>query len=186
MKNIFSISMKILFVSFIISSCNGGANEIKEGDKVQDTSHPKLNQYPTSESEKSIMNDNSNLSKDTITELLSELKKIPIEGDYKTMGELKTDILKFKSVGFGDLLHIGFVDKKNKEYDFNQNISKIELIKDATNPTEENGGYEPVKKYLNKNFRVVWRTLQLRHKPKDEMEMYYEMYEQIIYLKQID
>jgi hypothetical protein len=33
---------------------------------------------------------------------------------------------------------------------------------------------------------MVWRTIKLNHKPKDEMEMYYEEYDEIIYLKQID
>ena len=87
---------------------------------------------------------------------------------------------------FGDILHLGFIDNKNKEYDFNGNISKIELFKDAANPSEENGGYEANRKYLNKTFRVVWRTLKLKNKPKDEMEMYYEEYDEIIYLKQIN
>ena len=146
----------------------------------------KIDKNSMAGNENSIVNDESNLSKDTIAALLDELKKIPTGDDYTIKGGLKTDILKYESMGFGDLLHLGFVDKNQKEYDFNGNISKIELYKDATNPNEENGGYEAIKKYLNKNFRVVWRTLKLKHKPKDEIEMYYEEYDEIIYLKQIN
>ncbi len=189
-----TISVIIVFGSFIIASCNGGSNEIKDGDKVQNTSNAKdskLNEDSKSGTGKSIGIDNTNLSRDTIAELLNQLKNIPIGDNYIIKGELKTDILKYKSMEFCDLLHLGFIDKNNKEYDFNGEISKVELYKGATNPSDENGGfenggYEANKKYLNKNFRVVWRTLKLKHKPKDVMDMYYEEFNEIIYLKQIN
>jgi len=96
-----------------------------------------------------------------------------------------SDILTFKSVAFGDMIHIFFVDKKNKEYDFGGNITKFKLDVDATNPEDEDG-YEANKKYVNKKFRVVWRTIKLKNKPKDEMEFYYQEYDEIIYLKQLN
>jgi hypothetical protein len=182
MNNIFFNAKKILFISFIFLGCNGNSGEVEKTDKIQDdlaSVDSGLNQNSKSDKEP------PNLIKDTIAELLNNLKTIPTGNDYVIKGNLKTDILKFKSVAFGDMMHIGFVDKKNKEYDFGGNITKIELEMGATNPDDEDG-YEANKKYVNKNFRVVWRTLKLNHKPKDEMEIYYEEYDQIIYLKQVD
>jgi hypothetical protein len=89
-------------------------------------------------------------------------------------------------MAFGDLLHLNFVDKENNEYDFNGNITDVELYKEAANESDENGGYEVNKKFVNKTFRVVWRTIKLKQKPKDIMDMYYEQYDEIIYLKQLD
>lgn len=170
---------------FVIMSCNGGSND----NKASDTSNLQVNQSKKnsdSVNDKNGSSDNGSISKDTIAELLSQLKNIPTGENYKVNGELKTNILTYKSMEFGDLLHLGFMDKNNKEYNFNGNISKVELFKEATNASEENGGYEANKKYLNKNFRVVWRTIKLKNKPKDEIEMYYEEYDEIIYLKQIN
>ena len=122
---------------------------------------------------------------DSLALLLEELKKVPLESNkWKIVGELKTAELKYKDVYFGDLYHLMFVDDKKNEYDFNGNVTKIALDKTATDENDEDG-IEPNKKYLNKKFRVVWRHLKLIGKPQDEMEMYYEEYDQIIYLKQL-
>jgi hypothetical protein len=182
MKLFFSLSLKVLFISIFIQSCNNQSNDSKGTDNTQDTSISVNNE--TSQSLKGSSSE-SNLTKDSVTDLLNELKKIPASKGYMTVGDLKTDILKFKSVAFGDIMHYNFIDPKNKEYDFSGNITKVELEQGASNPEDEDG-YEANKKYINKNFRVVWRTVKLNHPPKDEMEMYYEEYNEIIYLKQID
>ena len=189
MKKLITAFGGILYALLILVNFNGCSNEIKDSDKASNTTNSqvnKINENLNSETEKYRKSENANLSTDTIAELLDKLKNIPPGDNYIIEGELKTDILKYKSMEFGDLLHLGFIDNKNKEYDFNGNISKIELFKDAANPSEENGGYEANRKYLNKTFRVVWRTLKLKNKPKDEIEMYYEEYDEIIYLKQIN
>lgn len=186
MKKLLKLFLLILFANSILQSCKENSTKLKEETKNHDTSKyysSELDEKSNISKEKTIEVDNK--PKDSIAELLYQLKNIPT-GNYMVKGELKTDILKFVSVGFGDLLHLGFVDKNNKEYDFNGNVSNVELCVDAKIATEKNGGYEPDKKYLNKNFRVVWRRLKLKHKPKDEMEMYYEEYDEIIYLKKIN
>ena len=144
---------------------------------INSLSNPKI--------DKAELSVDGRLSKDTIAELLNQLKNIPPGDNYIVIGELKTDILKFKSVAFGDIMHFGFVDKKNKEYDFWGNITEIQLETDSTNPEDEYG-YEANEKYVNKNFRVVWRTLKMKNKPRDEIDWYYEEYDQIIYLKEIN
>jgi hypothetical protein len=179
-KNLLKAYLILLAISTIQISCNGGSENKIDSNKTADTANN------ATISKDTIVSDNSTPVKDPIVKLLEELKKTPTGEKYKVKGELKTGILKYESMAFGDMLHLTFVDKANKEYEFNGNTTEIELFKDAINPSEDNGGYEANKKYLNKTFRVVWRTIQLKHKPKDEIEMYYEEYDEIIYLKQLD
>ena len=167
-------------ISTIQISCNGGSENKIDSNKTADTTNA------ISTSKDSIVSSESNPVQDPLVKLLEELKKTPIRKNYKVKGELQTGILKYNSMFFGDLLHLTFVDKNNKEYEFSGNTTEIELFKDAVNPSVDNGGYEANKKYANKTFRVVWRTIKLNHKPQDEMEMYYEEYDEIIYLKQLD
>ena len=148
-------------------SCNEGSDYSKKLYKVSDTTNLQVNQLnENSRIDKNGLSINGSFSKDTIAKLLSQLKNIPTGDNHIVNGELNTDLLKYKSMGFGDLLHLGFIDKNKKEYDFNENILKLELYRDAANPSEENGGYEANKKYLNKNFRVVWRSTVLKKNQK--------------------
>lgn len=178
MKNLIKAFIILITTSTIQISCNGGSENKIDSNKTADTT--------TTISKDSIVSSESNPVQDPVVSLLEALKKTPVAENYTVKGELKTGILKYKSMGFGDLLHLFFVDNNNKEYEFNGNITEVELYKDAINESDENGGYEVNKKYVNKSFRVVWRTIKLNHKPQDEMEMYYEEYDEIIYLKQLD
>lgn len=122
---------------------------------------------------------------DSLALLLEELKSFNVGDEHwDVIGGLKTAELTFKDVGFGDLYHIFFVDDKGKEYDFNGNSTKIELDK-AAELENDDDGIVPNKKYINKRFRVVWRHLKLKYKPRDEMEMYYEEHDEIVYLKKL-
>lgn len=122
---------------------------------------------------------------DSLALLLEELKKVPLASTkWKVVGGLKTAELTFKEVAFGDLLHIIFTYDNGEEHDFSANGTDIELFKDATDENDDDG-IVANKKYLNKKFRVVWRHLELDGEPKDEMDMYYQAYDQIIYLKQL-
>ena len=179
MKNVFGV---IMIVSFIQIGCNSNSGSGNDGDnnKVADSLSVTTKTKDTTVTKTAIV------VKDTLADLLNELKNTPINKEYKLKGELGTGILNFKSMELGDLLHLRFIDNEKKEYDFNGNITKIELYKEATSPSEDNQGFEVNKKYLNKKFRVVWRTLELKHKPKNETETnYYEVYDEIIYLKQL-
>jgi len=180
MKNLLKAYLILLAISTIQISCNAGSENKIDSLKVADTSNI------TTISKDSNVSSDSNPVQDPLVKLLEDLKKTPAGENYKVKGELQTGILKYESMAFGDMLHLTFVDNKNKEYEFNGNITEIELFKDAVNPSVDNGGYEANKKYLNKTFRVVWRTIQLKHKPKNDIEMYYEEYDEIIYLKQLD
>ena len=179
MKNVFGV---IMIVSFIQIGCNSNSGSGNDGDnnKVADSLSVTTKTKDTTVTKTAIV------AKDTLADLLNELKNTPIKKEYKLKGELGTGVLMFKSMEMGDLLHLQFVDNKKKEFNFNDNITKIELYKEATITTDDNQGYEANKKYLNKKFRVVWRTLELKHKPKNETETnYYEVYDEIIYLKQL-
>jgi hypothetical protein len=178
MKNLLKAYLILLAISTIQISCNGGLENKIDSNKETDSTK--------TISKESIVSSESNPVQDPLEKLLEDLKKTPTRKNYNVKGELKTDILKYNSMFFGDMLHLTFVDNANKEYEFNGNTTEIELFKDAVNPSVDNGGYEANKKYLNKTFRVVWRTIKLNHKPKDEIEMYYEEYDEIIYLKQLD
>jgi hypothetical protein len=178
MKNVLKAYLILLAISTIQISCNGGSENKIDSNKEADTT--------TTISKDSIVSSESKPVQDPLVTLLEDLKKTPVGENYTVKGELKTGILKYKSMGFGDLLHLFFVDNNNKEYDFSGNTTEVELYKDAVNESDDNGGYETNKKYANKTFRVVWRTIKLNHKPQDEMEMYYEEYDEIIYLKQLD
>ncbi len=180
MKNLVKVYTILIAASTFQISCNGGSETKSDSNKEFDTSKNVMKSKDTMESASSTP------VKDPLIKLLEELKKMPTGENYKVNGELKTGTLRYKSMGFGDLLHLFFVDNNNKEYEFNGNTTEVELFKEAVNQSDENGGYEANKKYLNKTFRVVWRTIQLKHKPQDEIEMYYEKYDEIIYLKQLD
>jgi hypothetical protein len=178
MKNLLKAYLILMAISTIQISCNGGSENKIDSNKEADTT--------TTISKDSNLSSESNPVQDPLVKLLEDLKKTPVGENYTVKGDLKTGILKYKSMGFGDLLHLFFVDNNNKEYDFSGYTTEVELYKDAVNESDDNGGYETNKKYVNKTFRVVWRTVKLNHKPKDEMEMYYEEYDEIIYLKQLD
>jgi hypothetical protein len=139
----------------------------------------------TSNSIEADVNSKEALKVDSLSLLLDDLKEFTQDDDkWKVVGGLKTAELRYKDVYFGDLYHLIFIGDDKKEYDFNGNRTKIELDKNATTEDDEDG-IEPNKKYLNKKFRVVWRHLKLKGKPKDEMEMYYEEHDEIVYLKQL-
>ena len=179
MKNVFGVIMIVSFIQIGCNSNSGSGNDV-DNNEVADSLSVTTNTKDTT------VTKTATVVKDTLADLLNELKNTPINKEYKLKGELGTGILNFKSMELGDLLHLRFIDNEKKEYDFNGNITKIELYKEATSPSEDNQGYEVNKKYLNKKFRVVWRTLELKNKPKNETETnYYEVYDEIIYLKQL-
>lgn len=117
----------------------------------------------------------------------TEIKSYTVPDNYTQIGELHTDTLVFKSFGMGDLAHFEFQDNAGKSYDFNVvDESRYALIGDAKEPSVDNGGYEVNSEYLNKKFIVIWRTLQLNREPKDEMEFYYEKYNEIVSLELVE
>ena len=122
----------------------------------------------------------------SIKSLLEQLSKKPLPENYTVVGELKTKTLRYADFGIGDMSHYIFIDAQNTHYNFNGNDTDVKLIVDAAQPDDENGGYEPNPEYLNKSFRVVWRTVKLNKEPSDIIETYYQEYDEIIYLKLLE
>ncbi len=124
-------------------------------------------------------------SADDEAALLERMSKKPLPENYVMVGELETDTLTYVEFGMGDLAHYIFTDSEDVNYNFNGNESGLSLQIDAAEPSEENGGYEANPEYLNRKFKVVWRSIKLDKEPSDVMEMYYQEFDQIIYLEPI-
>lgn len=111
----------------------------------------------------------------------------PIPENYTVTDGLHTDTLIFKNFGMGDLAHFEFHDEAGKLYDFNVvDDSRYNLLTDATEDFSEEGGYAANDAYKNKKFIVTWRTLQLNREPKDEMEFYYQEYNEVVSLELVE
>ena len=122
---------------------------------------------------------------DTLALTLDALRNKRLPEGYKTIGEVKTDILTFIGFRMGDVGYFVFSNESGDEISFSGNDTYLHLTEKSMNPTEENGGNDPNPRYLNKKFRTVWRRIQLDHKPQNETELYYQEYDEIIYLKEI-
>lgn len=167
--------LPIILIVFGCGQAKSSADQNSKVSTIEDTSTFIETDVNSKEAEKV----------DSLSLLLDDLKEFTRDDDtWKVVGGLKTAELRYKDVYFGDLYHLIFIGDDKKEYDFNGNNTNIDLDQDATSENDEDG-YEPNKKYVNKKFRVVWRHLKLKTKPKDEMEWYYEEHDQIVYLKQL-
>ncbi len=133
---------------------------------------------------------------DTLSLTLDALRNKPLREGYKRLGDVKTDILTFTGFEMGDAAYFIFTNSSGKTISFSGNDTNVELIipmpdslSESVLPSEvepvETGGNLPNPKYLNKKFRVVWRTVQLDRKPQNEIEFYYQEYDEIIYLKEV-
>lgn len=131
---------------------------------------------------------------DTLELTLDALRNKRLREGYKMIGDVKTDILTFTGFEMGDAAYFIFSNSSGKTISFSGNSTNVELIipmpdslSESVLPSEvepvDTGGNMPNPKYLNKKFRVVWRTVQLDRKPQNEIEFYYQEYDEIIYLK---
>lgn len=136
--------------------------------------------------------DNNPAENDTVAEQRNDNATKPADNDliasdipegYTQIGDIHSDTLTYTGFTMGDLAHFTFQDKKGNDLDINKVNEKYELLISAKNPSDENGGYDPNPEYLNKEYIVLWRTLKLNHEPKDEMEMYYQEYNELIHMK---
>lgn len=111
----------------------------------------------------------------------------PMPENYTVTDGLHTDTLIFKNFGMGDLAHFEFHDEAGKLYDFNamQDL-RYNLVADASEGSGEEGSYVANDYYVNKKFIVTWRTLKLKREPKDEMEFYYQEYNEVILLDLVE
>ena len=122
---------------------------------------------------------------DTLALTLDALQNKRLPEGYKTIGEIRTAVLTYTAFRMGDVVYYVFSNETGDEISFSGNDSHFPLTVKSPNPNDENGGKDPNSRYLNKTFRVVWRRLQLDHKPQTETELYYQQYDEIIYLKEM-
>ena len=122
---------------------------------------------------------------DTLALTLDALRKKPLHAGYKMIGDVRTAILTYSDFRMGDAATYVFKNETGDEITFNGNDTKFLLTVKSIEPTIENGGKDPNPVLLNKKYRVVWRRIQLDHKPQNEMELYYQEFDQIIYLKEM-
>ncbi|MHB9056763.1 MAG: hypothetical protein ACYC2P_11535 [Paludibacteraceae bacterium] len=122
-------------------------------------------------------------------------KKLPDE--YNRVGDIKTEVLVFTGFENGDVSYFIFKNLSDQSIKFSGNITKIPLTLrsrpqniESVVPSESalTVGNDNIANplYINKKFRVAWRTVQLNRKPQNETENYYEKYDEIIYLKAIN
>lgn len=122
-------------------------------------------------------------------------KKLPDE--YNRVGDIKTAVLVFTGFENGDVSYFIFKNSLDQDIKFSGNVTKIPLaLKSRPQSVESVVPSEsaltigndniPNPLYLNKKFRVAWRTVQLNRKPQNETENYYQKYDEIIYLKAIN
>ena len=122
---------------------------------------------------------------DTLALTLDALRNKPLQTGYKMIGDVRTAILTYADFRMGDAATYVFKNETGDEIAFNGNDTKFLLTVKSIEPTIENGGKDPNPVLLNKKYRVVWRRIQLNHKPQNEMELYYQEYDEIIYLKEM-
>lgn len=122
---------------------------------------------------------------DTLALTLDALRNKRLPEGYKMIGDVRADVLTYTGFRMGDVAYYVFKNETGKEISFNGNDTNFPLTVKSANPTEENGGKDPNPRYLNKTFRTVWRLIQLDHKPQTELELYYQEYDEIIYLKEV-
>ena len=127
---------------------------------------------------------------------MDALRKKNIPADYLILDDVKNAILTYADYRMDDLDYYVFINSSGNEVVFNANDTNFELIipKKHTEtekflPSEVHeiriGENIPNPRYLNKKFQVVWRTIQLNRNPQNEIEYYYQEYDEIIYLKPI-
>lgn len=122
---------------------------------------------------------------DTLTLTLDALRNKRLPEGYKMIGDVKAEVLTYTGFRMGDVAYYVFKNETGNEISFNGNDTNFPLTVKSANPTEENGGKDPNPRYLNKTFRTVWRRIRLDHKPQTELELYYQEYDEIIYLKNV-
>lgn len=122
---------------------------------------------------------------DTLALTLEALRQKRLPQGYRMIGDVQTENLSFTGFRMNDSGYYIFTDSAGNEKLFSGNDTRYHLTVKSLNPTEENGGFDPNPKYLNKKFQVFWRHIQLESRPSNETELYYQEYDEIIFLKEM-
>ncbi len=121
---------------------------------------------------------------DTLALTLDALRKKRVPNGYQVIDDIKTNLLTYVGFSANDVGSYTFVNAEGEEFVFNGNDTNFILEVKAKNPTKENAGLEANPRYLNKQFRVVWRKLMLARSPQNEFEFYNQEVDQIIFLQE--
>lgn len=120
---------------------------------------------------------------DTLALTLEALDNKRLPDGYKKLDSVKVAILTYTGFHVDDVKCYVFEDEAGNEISFSGNDTQFHLIIKSNTPNEENGGFDPNPQYLNKKFQVFWRRIQLDRRPQTETELYYQEYDEIIFLK---
>ncbi len=181
MKSISITSILIVFLS-VLFSCS---NDTSQPSNIGKTKPISITHFQSTQ-DTVTRRDTIQKPTDPNVALLSKLEKIPPFKDFRVIGKVRLDTLKYESADFGDMLHLIFVDRNGKTYDFNSITTKDELYDDFVDPEYGTAQVEANKKFVNKTFVVGWRHLKLKSKVKVDSDFYYAEHDQIIYLQRIN
>lgn len=120
---------------------------------------------------------------DTMALTLEALNKKRLPYGYKMLDSVKTEILTYTGFRMDDIRNYVFTDEAGNEILFSGNDTQFQLAVQSEVANEKNGGFNPNPQYLNRKFQVFWRRIQLKHRPQNEIELYYQEYDEIIFLK---
>ena len=120
---------------------------------------------------------------DTLALTLDALRMKRLPNGYKMVGDIKTATLTYTGFRMGDAGYYIFADEAGNEILFSGNDTQFHLTVKSQNPTEENGGFDPNPQYLNRKFETFWRRNQLENRPQNENELYYQEFDEIIFMK---
>lgn len=169
--------VSILFLAILLVACGHSSN--KKEDRVAQMSDSMEAPAPV----------------DTLALTMDALRDRRLPDGYKMVGDLKTDILTYAGFEMSDAAYFIFKNSSGNTISFSGNDTNLELTVPKPDPKTESvlpsevkivetGGYVPNPKYLNKKFRVIWRSIQLNRKPQNETEFYYQEFDEVIYLKE--
>lgn len=144
----------------------------------------KYNQFVRGETPQGIDSIIVNEDIDTLALTLDALRKKRVPGGYQVVDDVKTDLLTYVGFYMNDVPQYTFTNAEGEEFIFSSNDTNFILEIKSQNPTKENKGLEANSRYLNKEFRVVWRNLILTHAPQNETEFYNQEVVQIIFLQE--
>ncbi|HHT21903.1 MAG TPA: hypothetical protein GXZ87_01135 [Bacteroidales bacterium] len=121
---------------------------------------------------------------DVMALTLEALRKKRIPSGYQIVGDVQSDVLTYLGFMVDDVKQYIFKNANGEKIVFSDNDTNFALkIKSKKSP-RKNGGFEANPRYVNKEFRVVWRKLILTRDPQNEIEFYNHEIEQIIFLQE--
>lgn len=121
---------------------------------------------------------------DVMALTLDALRKKRIPSGYQIVGDVQSDLLTYIGFLFDDVKHYIFKNANGEKFVFSNNDTNFALKVKSKKSPRKNRGFEANPRYVNKEFRVVWRKLILTRAPQNETEFYNQEVDQIIFLQE--